>query len=211
MFADFFLKRPRFAVVIAIIMCLAGGVALKKLPIALYPEITPPVVTVSAMYPGASADVIAKMVAIPIEKEVNGVEDMLYMDSSSDDSTYTLTVTFKTGTDPDMAQVKVQNRVQIATSSLPVEVTRQGVTVTRESTNMLGMLSFYSPERTVSKLALTDFVIDNVKENLTRVDGVGGVDVYAASSAMRVWLNSDKMASLGLTANDVRKAIEYKN
>lgn len=211
MFADFFLKRPRFAVVIAIIMCLAGGVALKKLPIALYPEITPPVVTVSAMYPGASADVIAKMVAIPIEKEVNGVEDMLYMDSSSDDSTYTLTVTFKTGTDPDMAQVKVQNRVQIATSSLPVEVTRQGVTVTRESTNMLGMLSFYSPKKTVSKLALTDFVIDNVKENLTRVDGVGGVDVYAASSAMRVWLNSDKMASLGLTANDVRQAIESQN
>lgn len=211
MFSEFFLKRPRFAVVIAIVMCLAGGVALKELPVALYPEITPPVVTVSAMYPGASADVIAKTVAIPIEKEVNGVEDMLYMSSSSEDTTYTLTVTFKTGVDPDMAQVKVQNRVQIATASLPVEVTRQGVTVTRESTNILGMVSFVSPNKTVDNLKLSDYVIDNVKDALARVDGVGGIDVYAASSSMRVWLNSDKMAALNITAADVRQAISSQN
>lgn len=211
MFSEFFLKRPRFAIVIAIVMCLAGLVSLKFLPIALYPEITPPVVTVSATYPGASADVISKMVAIPIEREVNGVKDMLYMSSSSEDTTYTLTVTFKTGVDPDMAQVKVQNRVQIAAASLPAEVTRQGVTVTRESTNMLGMLSFTSPEKTVSHLALADFVTDNVKEALARIDGVGGVDVYAASSSMRVWLNSDKMAALNITAGDVRAAISSQN
>lgn len=211
MFSEFFLKRPRFAIVIAIVMCLAGLVSLKLLPIALYPEITPPVVTVSATYPGASADVIAKMVAIPIEREVNGVEDMLYMSSSSEDTTYSLTVTFKTGVDPDMAQVKVQNRVQIATASLPSEVTRQGVTVTRESTNMLAMISFVSPKKTLSNLELADFVIDNVKEALARIDGVGGVDVYAASSSMRVWLNSDKMASLNITANDVRNAISSQN
>lgn len=211
MFSEFFLKRPRFAIVIAIIMCLAGIVSIKALPIALYPEITPPVVTVSATYPGASADVIAKTVAIPIEKEVNGVEDMLYMSSSSEDTTYTLTVTFKTGVDPDMAQVKVQNRVQIATASLPTEVTRQGVTVTRESTNILGVVSFISPNKTVGNLALSDYVIDNVKDAVARVDGVGGVDVYAASSSMRVWLNSDKMASLGITAGDVRAAISSQN
>ncbi len=211
MFSEFFLKRPRFAIVIAIVMCLAGLVSLKLLPIALYPEITPPVVTVSATYPGASADVIAKMVAIPIEREVNGVEDMLYMSSSSEDTTYSLTVTFKTGVDPDMAQVKVQNRVQIATASLPSEVTRQGVTVTRESTNMLAMISFVSPKHTLSSLELADYVIDNVKEALARIDGVGGVDVYAASSAMRVWLNSDKMASLNITAEDVRNAISSQN
>lgn len=211
MFSEFFLKRPRFAIVIAIVMCLAGLVAIKMLPIALYPEITPPVVTVSATYPGASADVIAKMVAIPIEREVNGVEDMLYMSSSSEDTTYSLTVTFKTGVDPDMAQVKVQNRVQIATASLPSEVTRQGVTVTRESTNMLAMISFVSPKNTLSSLELADYVIDNVKEALARIDGVGGVDVYAASSAMRVWLNSDKMASLNITAEDVRNAISSQN
>ena len=211
MFSEFFLKRPRFAIVIAIVMCLAGLVAIKLLPIALYPEITPPVVTVSATYPGASADVIAKMVAIPIEREVNGVEDMLYMSSSSEDTTYSLTVTFKTGVDPDMAQVKVQNRVQIATASLPAEVTRQGVTVTRESTNMLAMISFVSPKHTLSSLELADYVIDNVKEALARIDGVGGVDVYAASSAMRVWLNSDKMAALNITAADVRNAISSQN
>lgn len=211
MFSEFFLKRPRFAIVIAIVMCLAGLVAIKLLPVALYPEITPPVVTVSATYPGASADVIAKMVAIPIEREVNGVEDMLYMSSSSEDTTYSLTVTFKTGVDPDMAQVKVQNRVQIATASLPAEVTRQGVTVTRESTNMLAMISFVSPKHTLSSLELADYVIDNVKEALARIDGVGGVDVYAASSAMRVWLNSDKMAALNITAADVRNAISSQN
>lgn len=211
MFSEFFLKRPRFAIVIAIVMCFAGLVAIKLLPVALYPEITPPVVTVSATYPGASADVIAKMVAIPIEREVNGVEDMLYMSSSSEDTTYSLTVTFKTGVDPDMAQVKVQNRVQIATASLPAEVTRQGVTVTRESTNMLAMISFVSPKHTLSSLELADYVIDNVKEALARIDGVGGVDVYAASSAMRVWLNSDKMAALNITAADVRNAISSQN
>ena len=211
MFSEFFLKRPRFAIVIAIVMCLAGLVAIKLLPVALYPEITPPVVTVSATYPGASADVIAKMVAIPIEREVNGVEDMLYMSSSSEDTTYSLTVTFKTGVDPDMAQVKVQNRVQIATASLPAEVTRHGVTVTRESTNMLAMISFVSPKHTLSSLELADYVIDNVKEALARIDGVGGVDVYAASSAMRVWLNSDKMAALNITAADVRNAISSQN
>lgn len=211
MFSEFFLERPRFAIVLSIVMCIAGAVALTALPIALYPEITPPVVTVSAMYPGANADVVAKTVAIPIEKEVNGVEDMLYMESSSEDSSYTLTVTFKTGVDPDIAQVKVQNRVQIASASLPQEVTRQGVTVSRESTNMLGVISFTSPKGTISKLELADYIKDNVKEALARLNGIGGISIYASSSSMRVWLNADRMASLNIPVAEVTAAIASQN
>ena len=144
MFSAFFIRRPRFSFVISILIVLVGILALINLPIALYPEVTPPQITVNATYPGASADVIARTVGIPIEDEINGVEDMIYMDSSSDDSTYKLTVTFKTGTDPDMAQVKVQNRVQQATSKLPSEVTRQGIEVKRESSSILAFIVFSS-------------------------------------------------------------------
>ena len=126
MFSAFFIKRPRFSFVISIVIVLVGILALFNLPIALYPEVTPPQITVKATYPGASAEVIARTVGIPLESEINGVEDMLYMNSSSQDSAYTLTVTFKTGVDPDIAQVKVQNRIQQATPKLPDEVTRQG-------------------------------------------------------------------------------------
>ena len=133
MFSRIFIERPRFAMVISIVLTLAGAIAVFSLPISLYPEITPPEVVVSASYPGASAEVIAKTVGIPLEEEINGVEDMLYMSSSSEDSRYSLTVTFKVGVDPDMAQVKVQNRIQQATSKLPSDVTRQGLTVKRRS------------------------------------------------------------------------------
>ena len=145
MFAKFFINRPRFALVISLILCLAGIIALRTLPIALYPEITPPEVVVRAAYPGASAEVIAKTVGIPLESSVNGVEDMLYMSSDSADGSYMLTVTFKTGVDPDIAQVKVQNRVSQATPLLPAEVTRQGLTVFRRSSNILGIVSFSDP------------------------------------------------------------------
>lgn len=142
MFSAFFIKRPRFSFVISILIVLVGILALFNLPVALYPEVTPPQITVSASYPGASADVIAKTIGIPLEDEINGVEDMIYMDSSSEDSSYKLTVTFKTGVDPDMAQVKVQNRVQQATSKIPEEVSRQGISVQRESSNILGYIVF---------------------------------------------------------------------
>lgn len=150
MFAATFIERPRFSFVISIVISLIGVIALFKLPIALYPEVTPPQITVSAIYPGASAEVIAKTIGIPLEEEINGVEDMLYMNSSSEDSSYTLNVTFKTGTDPDMAQVKVQNRIQQATSKLPTEVTRQGITVKRQSANILGYVDYSSPNNTMS-------------------------------------------------------------
>ena len=130
MFSRIFIERPRFAMVISIVLTLAGAIAVFSLPISLYPEITPPEVVVSATYPGASAEVVAKTIGIPLEEEINGVEDMIYMNSSSENSSYQLTITFKVGVDRDMAQVKVQNRIQQATSKLPTEVTRQGLTDT---------------------------------------------------------------------------------
>lgn len=211
MFSEFFIRRPRFSFVISIVICLTGILALFNLPIALYPEVTPPQVTVSATYPGANADVIAKTVGIPLEDEINGVEDMLYMDSSSQDSAYQLTVTFQTGVDPDMAQVKVQNRVQQATSKLPEEVTRQGISVKRESSNILGFIVFSSPNKTLNEQQIADYVFNNIQRTLAKVHGVGNVNVYSSALSMRVWLNADKMAALKITANDVYAAIASQN
>lgn len=211
MFSNFFIRRPRFSFVISILIILVGTLALFKLPIALYPEVTPPQISVRATYPGASAEVIAKTIGIPLEDEINGVEDMLYMDSSSEDSSYKLSVTFKTGVDPDIAQVKVQNRIQQATSKLPQEVTRQGITVTRESSNILGFVVFTSPNRTFNANQLSDYIYNNVQRPLSRIHGVGGVTVYGSRLSMRVWLNTDKMAALHLTADDVSSAISSQN
>lgn len=173
MFSDFFIRRPRFSFVISIVICLVGLIALFQLPIALYPEVTPPQISVRATYPGASADVIAKTVGIPLEDEMNGVEDMLYMNSTSEDSSYNLSVTFKTGIDPDIAQVKVQNRIQQASSKLPEEVTRQGITVTRESSNILGFIVFSSPNDTYSEQEISDYIYNNVQRTISKIHGVG--------------------------------------
>ena len=211
MFSATFIERPRFSFVISILIVLVGLISIVKLPIALYPEVTPPQISVSAYYPGASSEVIAKMVGVPIEDEINGVEDMLYMDSSSEDSSYKLTVTFKTGTDPDTAQVKVQNRVQQANSKLPEVVTRQGIKVTKESSNTLGYVAFISPKGTFSEAQLSDFVYNNVKRSLSRVDGIGSIDVFSSALSMRIWLHSDKMAALNITIDDVKNAIAGQN
>lgn len=185
MFSARFIERPRLSFVISIVIVLVGTIALFNLPIALYPDITPPQISVSATYPGASAEVIAKTVGIPLEDEINGVEDMLYMSSTSEDSGYNLAVTFKTGVDPDMAQVKVQNRIQQATSKLPDEVTRQGITVTRASSNILGFFVFYSPKSTHSEQEIADYVFNNIERPLSRISGVGSVDVYSSQLAIR--------------------------
>lgn len=211
MFSRIFIERPRFAMVISIVLTLAGAIAVFSLPISLYPEITPPEVVVSASYPGASAEVIAKTVGIPLEEEVNGVEDMLYMSSSSEDSRYSLTVTFKVGVDPDMAQVKVQNRIQQATSKLPSDVTRQGLTIKRRSSDMLGFITVLSPNRTFDTQQLSDYVENNIKNSLSRVNGVGEVNIYASPSSMRVWLDADKIASLNLPLDTITAAIESQN
>lgn len=211
MFSGFFIKRPRFSFVISIIIVLVGIIALFKLPIALYPDVTPPQIAVRAMYPGASAEVIAKTVGIPLEDEINGVEDMLYMDSSSEDSSYTLTVTFKTGTDPDIALVKVQNRVQQASSKLPEEVTRQGISVNRESSNILGFIVFMSPKGTMSDQEISDYIYNNVQRTISKINGVGNLNVYGSKLSMRVWLNADKMAAMKISVNDVYSAVSSQN
>ena len=211
MFAKFFINRPRFAIVISLVLCLAGAIALKNLPVALYPEITPPEVVVRASYPGASAEVIAKTVGIPLESAVNGVEDMLYMSSDSADGSYMLTVTFQTGVDPDIAQVKVQNRVSQATPLLPTEVTRQGISVFRRSSNILGIISFTSTDGSLNALDISDYLNDTVQKNLSRISGVGEARVFGAAKSMRVWLDSDKMAALDISVAEVKNAIATQN
>ena len=211
MFSRIFIERPRFAMVISIVLTLAGIISVFSLPISLYPEITPPEVVVSASYPGASAEGVAKTIGIPLEEEINGVEDMLYMSSSSENSSYSLTVTFKVGVDRDMAQVKVQNRIQQAQSKLPTEVTRQGLTVKSRSSNMLGFISIISPKGTYSQLQLADYVQNNVKDSLSRVAGVGEVNVYSSRLSMRVWLDADKITALNIPVDTIKSAIEGQN
>lgn len=211
MFSRIFIERPRFAMVISIVLTLAGVISIFSLPIALYPEITPPEVVVSASYPGASAEVVARTIGIPLEEEINGVEDMLYMSSSSENSKYSLTVTFKVGVDRDMAQVKVQNRIQQAQSKLPTEVTRQGLTVRSRSSNILGFITVGSPKGTHTPLELADYVQNNIKNNLARVYGVGEVNVYSSKLSMRVWLDADKITALNLPLSSITAAIESQN
>lgn len=212
MFSKFFIERPRFAVVIAIVMSLAGLIAIFTLPVAMYPEITPPQIMVRADYTGASAETVANTVAIPIETAVNGVDDMMYMESSSYNSGhYELTISFEIGTDPDLAQVKVQNRVQQALNQLPDEVQARGVTVIRRSSEILGFLQAISPNGTRDKNFLNNYVTDNVKSNLGRQYGVGDASVMDAPLSMRVWLDADKMAALNISLLAVRTAIASQN
>lgn len=212
MFSKFFIERPRFAVVIAIVMSLAGIIAIFSLPIAMYPEITPPTVTVSADYTGASAETVANTVAIPIEKEVNGVDNMLYMSSSSYNSgNYHLDISFEIGTDPDLAQVKVQNRVQKAINSLPDEVQTRGVNVIKRSSEILAFLQAVSPNGTHDRNFLNNYVTNNIKNNLARQYGVGDVRVMGSDLSMRVWLDADKMAALNLPISTVQQAITSQN
>ncbi len=211
-FSAFFIKHPRFAIVIALAMVLFGLMAIAVLPVSQYPEITPPQIIVDATYPGANASVVEDMVAIPIENAVNGVDGMLYMSSNSDDSgKYKLTITFDIGVDPDMAQVKVQNRIQQITSTLPDVVNKEGLNVRTQSSNILGMLVLRSPNNTYSDLYLSNFAYTNLVNPLSRVSGVSDVNVYGPQYSIRVWINPDKMTSLGLTSNDIVSAIAEQN
>ena len=191
MLSRFFIERPIFANVLAIVTIVLGLVALLHLPVSQYPEITPPTVQVSTIYPGGNAQIVADTVALPIEQQVNGVEDMLYMQStSSSDGTYKLTITFKVGTDLDFAQVLVQNRVAIANPQLPPEVQRQGVVTQKVSTQLLQVINLTSPDNRFDSLYLSNFATINIKDEISRLPGVGSVSVFGVGQySMRVWLN----------------------
>lgn len=192
MFSEYFIDRPRFAGVISIIMILLGLLAIAVLPVSQYPEITPPQIVVSTTYPGASAQVVIDTVAVPVENQINGVENMLYMTSSSnDDGSYKLTITFNIGTDPDIAQVKVQNRLNQVMSQLPEIVQQQGLEVNTQMSNMLALLALRSPQNTYDDLYLSNYAYANLKNPLSRVDGIGDVQIFGPQYSMRVWLKPE--------------------
>jgi HAE1 family hydrophobic/amphiphilic exporter-1 len=209
----FFIDRPIFANVIAIVTMIFGAVALIALPIEQYPEITPPTVQVRAVYPGASAQVVADTVAAPIEQQVNGVEDMLYMQStSSSDGSYSLTVTFEVGTDLDQAQVLVQNRIAAAEPLLPEEVRRQGVTAKKQSTNIILVINLLSPDNTYDSLFLSNYASLRIRDELSRIDGVGDARSFGSTEySMRIWLDPEKLKARNLTTQDILRVLREQN
>src|SRR6185295_369741 len=213
MFSRFFIDRPIFAAVISVFLVLAGLSAMRNLPIAQYPEIAPPVVTVSAVYPGASAEVLEQTVAAPIENAINGVPNMLYMNSnSSSQGVVQIQVTFEIGTNVDDAAINVNNRVKQVEARLPQEVRRQGVNVERGSSAFLQVLAFYSPDGRFDDLYTSNYVTLNVLDQLKRLPGTTNVQIFGAHDyAMRIWLKPDRLAQLKLTPIDVISAVNEQN
>ncbi|HEX5097087.1 MAG TPA: efflux RND transporter permease subunit, partial [Acidimicrobiia bacterium] len=212
-FSHFFIDRPIFAAVISIVFVILGAVAVGRLPIAQYPDIAPPVVNVTGQYPGASAEVVASTVVAPLEQQINGVEHMLYISSNSTvDGRFSISVTFDLGTDLDTAQVQVQNRVAIAQPRLPADVRNIGVTVAKASPDLMMVVHLYSPDQSRDTLFISNYASVNVVDVLSRIQGVGSITVFGSRDySMRVWLDPDRLQSLGLTANDVTTALQRQN
>jgi HAE1 family hydrophobic/amphiphilic exporter-1/multidrug efflux pump len=210
---NFFIERPVFSTVIALIMIAVGSLAALELPIAQYPQVVPPQVTVTTSFPGANADVVAQSVAAPVEQQVNGSQDMLYMSSKSgNDGSYSLTVTFDIGTDKNIDAVEVQNRVAIAQSQLPADVIRNGITVRKSTTDFLEVIALTSPERRYDGVFLSNYALLNLYDSLGRVPGVGQVRIFGARDySMRIWLNPERMARLGVTASDIAGVVREQN
>ena len=211
--SHFFIDRPIFAAVVSIVFVILGGVSFYRLPVAQYPEIAPPIINVSGQYPGASADVVASTVVTPIEQQINGVENMLYMSSNSTaDGRFSIQVTFDLGTNLDIAQVQVQNRVSIAQPRLPSDVRNIGVTVSKASPDLMMVVHLYSPDKSRDSLFISNYATLEITDPLTRVDGVGSITVFGSRDySMRVWLDPDRLQSLGLTASDVTNALQGQN
>lgn len=211
--SHYFIDRPIFASVIAIVIIILGGVGFTRLPVAQYPEIAPPTINVSGQYPGASSESVAETVVAPIEQQINGVEGMIYISSNSNaDGRFSIAVTFEIGTNLDTAQVQVQNRVGIAQPRLPQAVQQVGVTVTKSSPDILMLVNLYSPDKSRDELFISNYANIQIKDALTRVDGVGSITVFGSRDyAMQVWLDPDRLQSLNLTATDVTQALQSQN
>jgi multidrug efflux pump len=211
--SHFCIDRPIFASVISIVITLGGTLAMLSLPIAQYPDITPPQITISATYPGASADVVANNVAAPIEQQVNGADNMIYMNSSSSSTgAYTLNAYFQIGTNPELAQVDVQNRVNLALPQLPTSVQSQGIQVQKKSSAFMMVIAIYSPSNRYDATYIANYANIYVLDALKRIPGANQSAIFGTPDyAMRIWLKPDRMAQLGVTAADVQRAVANQN
>src|ERR1700726_2226569 len=213
MLSAIFVDRPRLAIVIAVVTTIAGALAYLAMPVAQYPDIVPPQVSVTTFYPGANSGVVEQTVAQPIEAQVVGVDKSIYMKSvSGDDGSYTLTVSFELGTNPDINTVNVNNRVQVALSSLPSDVQRQGVTVKKKSSALLGVIALYSPKHTHDQLFLSNYVTINMLDPIKNTPGVGDAFLWGPQDyAMRAWVRTDRLTGLNLTTGDIINATQSQN
>src|SRR6266849_3269150 len=211
--SHFFIDRPIFAAVVSIVFVILGAVSFSRLPVAQYPDIAPPIINITGQYPGASAEVIAATVVGPIEDQINGVENMIYMSSNStSDGRFTIAVSFDLGTNLDIAQVQVQNRVAVALPRVPADVRNIGITVTKSSPDIIMVVNIHSPDKSRDSLFLSNYSTLEIKDALTRVDGVGSIIVFGGRDfAMRIWLDPDRLQSLNMTASDVVASLQGQN
>src|SRR3954471_17774961 len=210
--SKFFIDRPIFAIVIALLMMLAGGLSILNLPVEQYPTIAPPSIQVTTQYPGASASTVESTVVQVVEQQMNGLDHMLYMSSTSDDfGQGIITLTFAPGTNPDIAQVQVQNKLQLATPLLPTVVQQAGVRVTKSSNGFLMAVGFVSSDSSMSRYDISNYLVSQLQDPISRINGVGNFNVFGTQYAMRIWLDSDKLNSYSLTPVDVQNAVMAQN
>src|SRR6201993_171480 len=209
---NFFIDRPIFAWVLAIVIMLAGGLAITTLPVAQYPSIAPPAISAQVTYPGASADVVQSSVTQVIEQQLSGIDHLLYFGSESDaDGSMTITLYFEQGTNPDIAQVQVQNKLQLATPLLPLEVQQEGLRVAKATRNFLLVIGFYSSDGSMRTEDINDYIASHVQDPISRTPGVGDFQLFGTQYAMRVWLDPAKLNNYGLTPVDVSNALQAQN